>query len=663
MTEKAPKTQESGQKSVIGTWLTLMFLGLAAVPLIAALGGTLMEQGIRNPIESLGSTNSRIVTDYREVVSLSIALEAELDSAISDSFGMPESAAMQTHVGRLRQITQSADYLAGAGDADRIAESLAGRVAELTSTTATLQHLNATILERSTRIHDLADQIGKLTRGTGTNEASPAAGLAEGNILGSIRFWARTLAQHADSAAAARHAAAIDQAGTRYAAALRSTIFELSLLPENDIVEQLAENIDGLYALGRTSDGVFALARQRESAVSRIRSERDHVRADTRELLNIYDAVIQSNVDSTVLLLSDARRALDVSRLGLLGTAMISVLVSVWVLREYVLKRLVLRLRILTADTKRLSRGKLDTRVRIDGNDEITDIQQALQVFRSNAVDLRDREKTLEKQSQELQAVNAELEAFAYSASHDLRSPLQGIRTLAEFLIEDLEGTLPPESEDHLCKITSRVQRLEALLNGLLTYSRIGNDAETIQRVDFRRVVEDSAELLLPDGFTVSVTGEFPTASILEAPFAQVVRNLIDNAIKHHDRDVGTLKLTGRVETGNFYLDIADDGPGIDERFHGKIFNLFSTLRPRDDVEGSGLGLALVKKIVGNVGGDISLSSNPSERRGTTFTIRWPLSEQYAQRGDGKSALASNVAIDDDVAPVLFQAKPSVPAA
>lgn len=663
MSEKATKIRDTGRKSVIGTWLTLMFLGLAAVPLIAALGGTLMEQGIREPIESLGSTNSRIVTDYRQIVSLSIALEAELDDAIYDSFAMPESAAMQTHVQRLRQITRSADYLGGAGDADRIAADLSGRISELALTTETMQQLNTAISERSASVRGLADQIVNLSREARSKDASPARNLAETNVLGSIRFWARTLAQHADSAAAARTASEINEAGTRYAAALRSTIFELSLLPENDLAGQLADRIDGMYTLGRTSDGVFALARQRDAVVNKVSAERDRVRADVRELLNIYDTVMQSNVDSTVLLLSDARRALDVSRLGMLGTAIISVLVSIWVLREYVLKRLVLRLRILTADTTRLSRGKLDTQVRIDGNDEITDIQQALQIFRSNAVDLREREKTLEKQSQELQAMNAELEAFAYSASHDLRSPLQGIRSLAEFLIEDLDGTLSEESDEHLRKITSRVQRLEALLNGLLTYSRIGNDAETIQRVDFRRVVEDSAELLLPEGFTVSVVGEFPNASILEAPFAQVVRNLIDNAIKHHDRDVGTLTLTGRVEAGSFYLDVADDGPGIDSRFHAKIFNLFSTLRPRDDVEGSGLGLALVKKIVGNVGGDIRLSSDPGERRGTTFTIRWPLSEQYARRVDTAQGAAKDEPKDDGVVPVLFQSEPTAPAA
>jgi len=222
-----------------------------------------------------------------------------------------------------------------------------------------------------------------------------------------------------------------------------------------------------------------------------------------------------------------------------------------------------------------------------------------------------------------LERINQELDRFAYIASHDLKSPLRGIEQLTHWLSEDLADNTNENVQKYLGLIQNRIQRMVLLLDGLLTFSRIGRvDIEMVD-TDCRQLVEDMFALVAPpQGFELVIEGNFPRFKTVKTLLELVVRNLISNAIKHHDRGGGVLKVQCETKGHYYWFSVIDDGPGISAQFHHKVFEMFQTLRPRDEVEGSGLGLSLVKKTVESLGGEILLES---AGRGCCFRFSWPM--------------------------------------
>jgi len=251
----------------------------------------------------------------------------------------------------------------------------------------------------------------------------------------------------------------------------------------------------------------------------------------------------------------------------------------------------------------------------------------ALQLFWSKQqLEHRVAQRTAElsQANEELQRSNRELDDFAYVASHDLKAPLRAIDNLSKWIAEDAAKVLPASSREHLEKMQQRVQRMELLLDDLLAYSRAGRLRSMIEWVDTRALLQNILEMnVLPTGFDVSVNGDMPTFHTRKAALEQVLRNLIANAVKHHDRPDGHVEISCRDQADHFEFVVADDGPGIPDEFHERIFRMFQTLQPRDQVEGSGVGLALVKKLVESEGGRISIDA--TQGRGATFRFTWPM--------------------------------------
>lgn len=248
---------------------------------------------------------------------------------------------------------------------------------------------------------------------------------------------------------------------------------------------------------------------------------------------------------------------------------------------------------------------------------------QYLLIMARDITERKRAEQVMQHYATELEQKNAELDRFAYAASHDLKTPLRAIENLATWIAEDVGDILPEASRTDLQTLRQRVQRMERLLNGLLYYARIGSESAETEVLDTHTLVEDIIDLLdPPPHIAVDIESSLPTLTTSKVPLDLVLHNLLGNAIKHHKPSGGHVTVLAREADTVVEFLVVDDGPGIAPAFHQKVFEMFETLQPLDEVEGSGMGLALVKKTVEVHGGNIELES--AEGCGTTFRFTWP---------------------------------------
>jgi len=254
---------------------------------------------------------------------------------------------------------------------------------------------------------------------------------------------------------------------------------------------------------------------------------------------------------------------------------------------------------------------------------DITERFQAESALKARAEELKYLLAVLAQTNVALEKRNQELDQFAYVASHDLKAPLRAIANLSEWIEEDISDQLNDETRYQMQLLRGRVHRLEALIDGLLQSSRVGRILSKAEPVDVTDLVSEVLNLIAPPPtFTVTLGPGMPTLCTQRLPLFQVFSNLLTNAIKHHHRPDG--QVTVSVEDqGQFYeFAVADDGPGIETQYHEKVFGIFQTLSARDQVENTGIGLAIVKKIVESQGGDIRIESQAGQ--GATFRFTWP---------------------------------------
>lgn len=234
-------------------------------------------------------------------------------------------------------------------------------------------------------------------------------------------------------------------------------------------------------------------------------------------------------------------------------------------------------------------------------------------------------ERKLEQKTAELERINAELDEFAAAASHDLKAPLRAIQNAATWLEEDL----PPsawtlEATESMRLLKRRAARMETLLDALLQYARAGRTDLVSEEFPTRQVVDDIVLLLgEPARLSVRAAPDLPVLFTPRVPFERVLYNLISNAVKHASGKPGlVVSVNARAEGDGYIFEVTDDGPGIPPEYFERIFEVFTTLRPRDEVEGAGMGLALVKKLVEYHGGRVTVTS--ALGRGSTFSFYWP---------------------------------------
>ena len=224
---------------------------------------------------------------------------------------------------------------------------------------------------------------------------------------------------------------------------------------------------------------------------------------------------------------------------------------------------------------------------------------------------------------QNLRRSNKELQDFAHVAAHDLKAPLRGIGTMTDWIASDYADRFDDQGRHQLQLLKSRVVRLSELIDGILRYSEIGRVTNRREGVDLGRLVSETIALLDPPAhIQVVLRGQLPAVVCEKVRLGQVFHNLIGNAIKYMDKPQGRIEV-GCTDQGNVWqFAVSDNGPGIEEKYFEKIFQIFQTLAPRDQRESTGIGLSIVKKITELFGGSIWVKSKPGE--GSTFFFTLP---------------------------------------
>ena len=237
--------------------------------------------------------------------------------------------------------------------------------------------------------------------------------------------------------------------------------------------------------------------------------------------------------------------------------------------------------------------------------------------------ELKNKNKLLNAYSHGLEKTNKELEKFVSIASHDLKSPLRAVAWLTAMIEEDMEGKLPADVQTNFNIIKQRVSRMEQLLNGLLEYTKSEKPESEITEVDLNDIVEDFIAIE-HNGKTPSfmIQAGMPKVRMEELKLRRVLSNIIDNAIRFNDKDHVAIMISTEVNDAETIIHIEDNGPGIEEQYHEKIFVLFQTLSRRDEHESMGVGLSVAKKIVEQRNGKIWLRSTLGE--GTRFSFSIP---------------------------------------
>jgi signal transduction histidine kinase len=223
----------------------------------------------------------------------------------------------------------------------------------------------------------------------------------------------------------------------------------------------------------------------------------------------------------------------------------------------------------------------------------------------------------------ELEAKNTELDQFAYVVSHDLKAPLRGIENASRWIEEDMSQDLPANIQEYLVMMRIRVHRMENLINGILALARIGREKEVQEIVDVQVLLSETIDMVAPPPhIKVEVAAEMPVLYTVRIHLQQVFSNLISNAVKYHDKAAGLIRIYCQEENNFYRFSVSDDGPGIDPAYHERIFVIFQTLQERDALESTGVGLAIVKKIIQRQGGTVQIDSK--EGAGSTFSFTWP---------------------------------------
>lgn len=291
--------------------------------------------------------------------------------------------------------------------------------------------------------------------------------------------------------------------------------------------------------------------------------------------------------------------------------------------------------------------GDLSARARVDSEDEIGELAQSFNQMTDSLVEAKakveQKKAEVEEQKKLLEEANKELDSFVYTASHDLRAPLRGISSFTSFLEEDYESKLDKEGKGYLKEIRTGADRMNELIEDLLTLSRISRIKNPYEDVNINAIINSVTKRIEFDikehKVDLKIQKNMPVVRCDRIKISEVFLNLINNAIKFSSKnnkenpkvEVG---YADRGESHRFY--VKDNGIGIDPKYHQQIFGIFKRLHSAGEYEGTGAGLSIVKRVIDDHGGNIWIESEPGKGATFYFTIPRDIRGKVGQDNAGQ---------------------------
>lgn len=313
----------------------------------------------------------------------------------------------------------------------------------------------------------------------------------------------------------------------------------------------------------------------------------------------------------------DARRLeLNATAVRAKNVSLILVVISVLIATIIVgvlIRRVSRRISTMVKMANTIASGDYSVAVqRQPGKDELSDLEDSLNHM---AIELSTNIGLLK-------AKNEELDQYAHIVSHDMKGPLRGISNVVTWIEEDHSEDITPRVQEYLELIKKRIHRAEYLIEGILEYARADKERMPTEQVDVKQLIQEVSEaIVVRPGINVKPAPDLPVLESEKLPLFQIFSNLISNAVKYHDKATGFVRIYHKEYADHYVFFVEDDGPGIEEKYFGKIFIVFQTLHERDRLESSGVGLAIVKKLLDSRDEEIKVQS--TLHRGTIFSFTW----------------------------------------
>ena len=249
-------------------------------------------------------------------------------------------------------------------------------------------------------------------------------------------------------------------------------------------------------------------------------------------------------------------------------------------------------------------------------------ISERLEQEKNLKNDIKILHKKINEKSKVISNLNKELRIITYNLSHSIKTPLYGINQISQWLQEDYKDVLNKDVVELLKLLNLRVEKVNGLINNLLQYTNIKKENQKIYKTDLNEVIKNILQFMpIPENIQIIFTSNFPSLKIEKRYIESIFFNLIDNSVKYMDKPKGYIEI-GMIELKKQYLFfVKDNGPGIEEKYHEKVFDMFQSLNEDTSIENLGVGLSLTKKIIEIHGGVIKLESRSGEGTSVFFTL------------------------------------------
>jgi len=246
-----------------------------------------------------------------------------------------------------------------------------------------------------------------------------------------------------------------------------------------------------------------------------------------------------------------------------------------------------------------------------------------LLVFIRDISNRKNQEMELQKYIGYQEKANHELKIYNYIISHDLKAPLRAINNLIDWLWDDYADKFNEEGKKMLDLLKNRASRMHELIESILRYSKIGKSDVVFEEIDLNKMLKSTVNILhVPENIEIIVEPDLPNIMTVSIYLQQIFQNLLSNSIKFMDKPHGIIEIGFEEQDGAYKFWVKDNGPGIDEKFFEKVFQLFQTLQSKDEYESTGIGLSIVKKIIDTFDGKLWIESEIDV--GTTFYFTLP---------------------------------------